>query len=145
LWSLGEDNIRFTGSTEGCAESISFIVGFTWSSRGGVQAPLGLQWLVDLLWGGELEVAGLLGDHSTFVSWLQLRNKLGLEAAGLLWVQVTNLLWDVNKRSDGLVMALLWSLLSHTASSADLNGELFTLGVSDKLAWLLLNILGGTA
>jgi len=145
LGSLGEDNVWFTGSTKGSAESISFIVSLAWSSWGGVQAPLGLQWLLDLLWGAELEVTGLLGDHSTFVSRLQLGNKLGLEAAGLLWVQVTDLLWDVNKRSDGLVVALLWSLFSDTASSADLNWKLFTLGVSDKLARLLLNILGSTA
>jgi len=94
---------------------------------------------------GELEVAGLLGDHSALVCWLQRGHQLGLEAAGLLGVQVANFLWDIDERSDGLVMTLLWSLLSDTASSANLNWELLTLGVANKLARLLLNVLGGAA
>jgi hypothetical protein len=41
-------------------------------------------------------------------------------------------------------MALFFSFLSGTASTTDLNGELLTLGVSNKLARLFLNILCGT-
>jgi len=131
--------------TNWSSQSLRFIIGFTWSGWCRVQAPLGLQWLFDFLWGSELEVAGLLGDDGTFVSGLQSWDKLGLEAAGLLWVQVTDLFRNIKERSDGLVVALFWSLLSHTASSANLNWKLLTLGVSDKLTRLLFNVLGGTA
>ena len=41
-------------------------------------------------------------------------------------------------------MALLSTFLSDTSSTTDLNGELLTLGVSNKLAGLLLNVPGGT-
>jgi hypothetical protein len=41
-------------------------------------------------------------------------------------------------------MALLRALLSNTASSTDLNWELLTLGVTNKLARLLLNVACGT-
>ena len=74
---------------------------------------------------------------------LQAGDKPGLEAAGLLGVQVAHLLRDIHKVGDGLVMALLGTLLSNTASTADLNGELLTAGVTDKLAGLLFNVLGG--
>ena len=76
---------------------------------------------------------------------LELRDQLGLEAAGLLGVQVTNLLRDVNQRCDGLVVALFGSLLGNTPSTANLNWQLLALGVSDKLAGLLLNVLGSAA
>jgi len=145
LGSLGEDDIGFAGGAKGSSKSIGLIVCLSWTSWGGVQAPLGLQRLLNLLRGGELEVASLLGDHGALVSRLQLGHKLGLEAAGLLGVQVANFLWDVNEGSDGLVVALLWALLGNTASSANLDGELLTLGVANKLAWLLLNVLGSTA
>ena len=79
------------------------------------------------------------------MSWLKLGNQLGLEAAGLLGVQVTNLLRNINQRCDGLVVALFGSLLGNTASTANLNWQLLALGVSDKLAGLLLNVLGSTA
>jgi len=144
-WGVGVDWSVGAFSAERSSQSLRFIVGFTWGSWGRVQTPLGLQWLFDLLWGGELEVAGLLGDDGTFVSRLQSWDKLGLEAAGLLWVQVTDLFRNIKERSDGLVVALFWSLLSHTASSANLNWKLLTLGVSDKLTRLLFNVLGGTA
>merc|ERR1719234_679285 len=39
-------------------------------------------------------------------------------------------------------MALFWTLLENTTSSTDLNRELLTAGVSNKLAGLLLHILG---
>jgi len=145
LGSLGEDDIGFAGGAKGSSKSIGLIVCLSWTSWGGVQAPLGLQRLLNLLRGGELEVASLLGDHGALVSRLQLGHKLGLEAAGLLGVQVANFLWDVNEGSDGLVVALLWALLGNTASSANLDGELLALGVANKLAWLLLDVLGSTA
>ena len=93
---------------------------------------------------GELEVAGLLGDDGALMLGLQLGDQLGLEAAGLLGVQVTHLLRHIKEGGDGLVVTLLRSFLGNTSSSTDLNGELLALGVSNKLAGLLLNVLGGT-
>jgi len=40
-------------------------------------------------------------------------------------------------------MTLLWSFFEGTSSTADLNGEFLTTGVTNKLAWLFLHILGG--
>ena len=74
----------------------------------------------------------------------ELGNQFGLEFAGLLGVEVTHLLGDINKRGNGLVMALFRSLFISTSSSADLDRELLAGSVSDKLAGLLLNVLGGT-
>ena len=79
------------------------------------------------------------------MGWLEPGDELGLEAAGLLWVQVANFLWDVDEGGDDLIVAFLWSFLSDTAGTADLDWELLALGVSDELAWLLLDVLGGTA
>jgi len=138
-WSAGGFGSQWS------AEGSRLIVSFTWFSWGRVQAPLGLQWLVNLLWRRELEVASFLGDDGTFMSWLQSWDELGLEAASLLWVQVTDFLWDVDKGGDGLVVAFLWSFFGHTASTADLDWKLLALGVADELAWLLLDVLGGTA
>ncbi len=75
---------------------------------------------------------------------LQAGDQLGLQTARLLGVEITDLLGDIKERGDGLVMALLRALLSGAASAADLNRELLTLGVTDKLAGLLLDVLGGT-
>jgi hypothetical protein len=74
---------------------------------------------------------------------VQLGDKLGLETAGLLRVQITGFLGNINKGGNDLIVALLSSFLSDTASSADLNGKLLTLRVSHKLTRLLLNVLGG--
>jgi len=140
---LGNEGNGVAGRSQRSTKSIAFLVLLTGLSWSGVQAPLGLEWLVDLLGLSELKVANLLGDGGALSSGLEPRDKLGLEAAGLLGVQVTGLLRDINKGCDDLIVALLFSLLSDTASTADLNGQLLTLGVSDKLARLLLNVLGG--
>ena len=75
---------------------------------------------------------------------LQLGDKLGLESACFLGVQVADFLWHIKEGSNGFVVALLWSFLRNASSSTDLNRELLALGVSNKLAGLLLNVLGGT-
>ena len=75
---------------------------------------------------------------------LEGRNQPGLETASLLWVEIADLLRNIEKRGNSLVMALLIALRGDAASTADLNRELLTAGVSNKLAGLLLNILGGT-
>ncbi len=75
---------------------------------------------------------------------LQAGDQLSLEAASLLWVQVAHLLGDINQRGDALVVALLGTLISCAASTTDLNGQLLTAGVTNKLARLLLNVTGGT-
>jgi hypothetical protein len=131
------------GSTERSTKSTAFFVLLTRLGRGGVQAPLGLEGLFDFLRVGELEVADFPGDGGALSDGVEFGDKLGLEAAGLLGVQVTGFLRDVNKGSDDLIVALLRSLLSDTASTADLDGKLLALGVSNKLTRLLLNILGG--
>ena len=74
---------------------------------------------------------------------LQLGHQLGLQLAGLLGVQVAHLLGNVNEGGNGLVVALLSSLLVGAAGSADLHRQLLASGVSHKLARLLLHILGG--
>ena len=109
----------------------------------GIQAPLGLQGLLNLLGVAELEVAGLLGDDGALMLGLELGDKLGLEPAGLLGVEVAHLLRDIKERPNGLVVALLGTLLGDTAGAADLNGQLLTLRVTNKLAGLLLDVLGG--
>ena len=113
-------------------------------SRSGVKAPSCQQRFGNKLRLAELEVAGLLGYNGALVNRFELGNQLGFNFADLLGVEVTHLLRDIHQRGNGLVMALFSSLFISTSSSADLDGELLTGGVSNKLAGLLLNILGGT-
>ena len=136
LWNVA------AGSTQRSSKSIAFLVLLTGLSRSGVQAPLGLQRLVDLLGLSELEVADFLWNGGALSNRVKLGDKLGLEAAGLLGVQVAGFLRDIDERSDDLIVALFGSLLSDAASTADLNWELLAVGVSNKLARLLLNVLG---
>ncbi len=109
----------------------------------GVQAPPRLQGLLNLLGLGELEVAHLLGNDGALMLGLEAGHKLGLEAAGLLGVQVAHFLRNVHKRGNHLLVTLLRSFLSDTASTTNLNWQLFTTGVTNKLARLLLNITSG--
>jgi len=127
----------------GC-KGIIFIIESSGGGRGRIQAPSSCQWLGHLSRLTKLQRTGLLGHNGALVFGLQLRHKLGDKAADLLGVQVTNFLGDINEGGDDLVVALFLALLKGTASSADLNRELFTGGVTDKLARLLLNILRGT-
>ena len=62
------------------------IVGLSRCGRSRIQAPLGLQRLLNLLGVAELEVAGLLGDDGALMLGLELGDELGLEPAGLLGV-----------------------------------------------------------
>ena len=122
--------------------ALGLSIGLTGLRSSGIKAPLGLQGLLNLLWGAETEVANLLGNYGALMRGRKLGSELSLEATGLLWVEVANLFRDVNGGGDGLVMALLRTLLCDTSSTTDLNGELLTLGVTNKLARLLLNIPG---
>ena len=124
--------------------STSLIIGLARERLRGVQAPLGLEGLVNLLRVAELQVADLLGNNCALMLRLKGRNQPGLEAASLLWVEIADLLRNIKKRGNSLVMALLRSLLCGAASTADLNWQLLTPGVTNKLAGLLLNILGST-
>ena len=126
------------------AEGIILIIALSWGSRSGVKAPSCHQRFGHLTGLAELEVAGLLGYNGALMNRFELGNKLGFKFADLLGVEVTHLLRDIHQRGNGLVMALFRSLFISTSSSADLNRQLLTGGVSNKLAGLLLNILGGT-
>ena len=131
-----------TGSSEGFTKGILLVVRLARGSWGGVQAPPGLQRNFLLSWCGELENAGLFGNNCALVLGGKLGHQLGDKLANLLWVQVTMLLRHINKRGEDLIVALLNSFLENTTGSTDLNRELLTTGVSNKLARLLLHILG---
>jgi hypothetical protein len=134
---------------QGCAgsnnrtSSIGLIIGFSRRGLRFIKAPPGQQRLVNLLWSAELEVAGLLGDDGALMFGLEPGNQLSLEPAGLLGVQVTDLLRNIKERHNSLVMALLGSFLRCAPSTTYLNRELLASSVSNKLARLLLNVLGG--
>jgi len=87
-------------------------------------APPGLQGLGNRLWLSEFELTGFFGNDGALWFRLQLGNKLGDEAASLLWVQVTGFFGNIYEGSDDLVVLL-------------------TLGITNKLAGLLLDVLGG--
>jgi len=129
---------------KGWGERTILVVESSGRGRGGVQTPSCGQGLGHLSGLAKLECAGLLGDNGALVLGLQLGDQLGLQTAGLLGVQVTHLLGDINKRGQHLVVAFLLPLLERASGTADLNGQLLTAGVSNKLAGLLLNVLGGT-
>ena len=70
-------------------------------------------------------------------------HQFGDESAGLLRVEVTNLLRHIYESGYNLFMALLLSLLKGASSPTNLYWKLLTASVSHKLARLLLHILGG--
>jgi hypothetical protein len=76
----------------------------------------------------------LPGDDGTLMSGLELGHQFGLEPTSLLGVQVTDFFGDINETGDSLVVALLRSFFGNTAGSANLDGELLALGVSDEFA-----------
>jgi len=128
--------------TQRGSQSLVFFVGLSrcWSTW--IQAPFCQQWLVHWSWTGELEDTGLSWNNCALVFWSQPRHKLVNEFANFLWVEVTNFLRNINERGEHLIMTLFWTLLKNTTGSTDLNRELLTAGVSNKLAGLLLHILG---
>ena len=126
------------------SKSFGLIIGISGCGRCRIQTPLGQQGLGHLLGLGELEEACLLGHNGALVHGTQLWNKFGDVFADLLRVQVTDLLGNINNRSENLIVTFLFSLFKSTTGAADLNGQFLTGSVTDKLAWLLLNILGGT-
>ena len=132
-------------NAQGGTLSVGFVIGLTGLHGGLIEAPFGHEGLGHELRGGEPEVADLLGDDGTFVLRLEAGDKLGLEAASFLGVQVAHLLRHVNQRGDGFVVALFGAFLSNTASTTNLNRDFLTRGVTNKLARLLLNVPGGTS
>ncbi len=130
--------------SDGGRAGIGVVVGLVGRGFRRVKTPPGPEGLLNLLRSGELQVADLLGDDGALVLGLQAGDQLSLEAAGLLGVQVTHLLRDIDERGDGLVVTLLGTLLSRAAGTTDLNGQFLTAGVTNKLARLLLNVTGGT-
>ena len=99
--------------------------------------------ITHLLGCGELQGAGLLGDNGALLLGREAGHQPGDVLADLLGVQVTGLLGHIHQGGEHLIVALLRSLLKGAASTADLNGQLLALGVTDKLARRLLHILGG--
>ena len=130
------------GGPEGLAQGVLLVVGLAGGGWGGVEAPSGLQRNILLPWCSELENASLFGDNCALVFRGKFGHQLSYKLANLLWVQVTMLLGHVDKRGEDLIVALLDSFLKDTTSSTDLDRELLTAGVSNKLARLLLHILG---
>ena len=61
------------------SQSIVLVIGLSWGSRGGVQAPSGLQGLRDLPRLTELEVTDFLGNDGALVFGRQLGHKFGLK------------------------------------------------------------------
>jgi len=130
------------GRSEGFTEGILLVVGLTGSSWGGVQAPPGLKGNLFLPWLGELEKTSLFGNNCALMLGGKLGNELGDKLANLLWVEVTMLLRNIDERREDLVVALLDSFLENATSSTDLDRELLTARVTNKLAGLLLHVLG---
>ena len=64
------------------------------------------------------------------------------EPTRLLWVEIADLLGNINNAGEDLVVTLLITLLQSTASSTDLHGKLLTGGISHELTRLLLHVLG---
>ena len=124
-------------------QRILLVIALSRVCRGGVQTPAGLQGLGHLPGLAELQVTRLLRHDGALVLRCQLWHQLCHKSAGLLGVEVTLLLGHIHQCCHNLVMALLLSLLISAASSTNLNGKLLTGSVSNKLAGLLLHILGG--
>jgi len=128
--------------TEWGGESLVFNVGLSRCRSTRVQTPFCQQWLVHWPRARELEDTRLFWNNRALVFWSQPRHKLVREFASFLWVQVAHFFGHINERGEDFIMALLWSFFENTTGSTDLNRELLTAGVSNKLARLLLHILG---
>jgi hypothetical protein len=100
-----------------------------------------LKRLLDVFWCSELDDAHLLGHDGALVLWLELGHQLRHIVAGLLGIEIAGLFGNVDKTRDLFVMAFLCSLLKCAPSAADLNRQLITLGVADKLTRTFFYIL----
>ncbi len=142
LWNWQSTIVRLLREGDNWRDGGAVLVGFIWGSRTRILAPAGLEWLVNLLRGSKLQIAGVLGNGGALGLGFQAGDQLSLETARLLWVQVTDLLRNINKRGNGLVMALLRSFFSDTPSTTDLYRQFLTAGITYKFARLLLNVAG---
>ena len=77
-------------------KSIVLIVRLSWSSRSGVQTPPSFKWLGHLSGLAELQVTSFLGHDGALVFWCELRDESCDEPAGLLGIEVTDLLRDIH-------------------------------------------------
>ena len=119
------------GSSKRGSNSVALLILITRLGWGWIQAPLGPQWLVDLLGLSELEVADFLGNGGAFSNWFKPGNQLGLEAAGLLRIQVASFFRDINESGEDLIVALFRTLFGFTSSTTDFNGQFFAVGVTN--------------
>merc|ERR1719220_1329608 len=133
----------FLSPSQRSPQRILLVIALSRGGGRGVQTPAGLQGLGHLPWLAKLQVTRLLRHDGALVLRGQLGHQLGHKSAGLLGVEVTLLLGHIHQCCHNLVMALLLSLLIGAASSTNLNRKLLTGSVSNKLAGLLLHILGG--
>ena len=130
-------------STNGEGSSVAFIVGFIRDRSAGIQTPLRSQRLGFFSGRREFEVADLPGDNGALGLGLQSRDELGLQSACLLRVQVACLLRDIDERVNFLIVTFFGSLFGGASSSADLDGELFARGITNKLSGTLLDVASG--
>ena len=83
------------GGSKWGSKGTTFLILLTRFSRSGIQAPLGLERLLNFLGVGELEVADFSWEGGALSNRVELGDKLGLETAGLLGVEVTCFLRDI--------------------------------------------------
>ncbi len=146
-WELGL-GLALRGSLWGLGDHgrglVALLVRLSGGGLSGVKAPPGQQGLLNQLRRGELHVADLLGDDGALMLRCKTGDKLGLETASRLGVEITGFLRDIHKGGDGLIMALLFAFFSDATSSTNLHWKLLASRVSNKPAWLFLNVAGGT-
>ena len=73
------------------------IISFSWSRWGVVQAPFCFEIFFNGFRCTELEVASLLWDGGALPLRLEAGDQFGDQSAGLLWVEVTSLLRNIDQ------------------------------------------------
>jgi len=109
-----------------------------------VQTPLCSQWLVASLRLAEVESACFLRHSCALLLGLQAGNQFCLKSAGLLGIEITDFLGNINQSINFFIVAFLCALSAHATSSANLDRKLFTGSVSNKFTRSFLNISGST-
>lgn len=90
----------------------------------------------------ELEIASFLGKDCALLLGLQAGDKLRLQSAGLLRVEVAHFLGNIHETVNLLFVAFFGSLLVHATSPANLDRQFLAGCVPNKLPRRLLNVSG---